>query len=141
MFCPKCGNEVEQGAMFCPKCGNMLMPQEPVDLTKSMSDSVGPVQNNGNGYGAQPVQQPYQPVQPPVGKHVEPKKSKAPLIAAIIALIVVALGVAGFCMRSTLAMIINPEEQVKEALKSSAGNLQTSSVSYTHLTLPTILRV
>lgn len=34
MFCPKCGNEVEQGAMFCPKCGNMLMPQEPVDLTK-----------------------------------------------------------------------------------------------------------
>lgn len=21
MFCPKCGNEVEQGAMFCPKCG------------------------------------------------------------------------------------------------------------------------
>lgn len=127
MFCPKCGNEVEQGAMFCPKCGNMLMPQEPVDLTKSMSDSVGPVQNNGNGYGAQPVQQPYQPVQPPVGKHVEPKKSKAPLIAAIIALIVVVLGVAGFCMRSTLAMIINPEEQqVKEALKSSAGNLQTS---------------
>lgn len=59
MFCPKCGNEVEQGAMFCPKCGNMLMPQEPVDLTKSMSDSVGPAQNNGNGYGAQPVQQPY----------------------------------------------------------------------------------
>lgn len=126
MFCPKCGNEVEQGAMFCPKCGNMLMPQEPVDLTKSMSDSVGSVQNSGNGYGAQPVQQPYQPVQPPVGKHVEPKKSKAPLIAAIIALIVVALGVAGFCMRSTLAMIINPEEQVKEALKNSAGNLQTS---------------
>lgn len=31
MFCPKCGNEVEQGAMFCPKCGNMLMPQEPVE--------------------------------------------------------------------------------------------------------------
>lgn len=40
MFCPKCGNEVEQGAMFCPKCGNMLMPQEPVDLTKSMSDAL-----------------------------------------------------------------------------------------------------
>ena len=109
MFCPKCGNEVEQGAMFCPKCGNMLMSQEPVDLTKNMSDSGEQMQNNGNGYGAQPVQQPYQPV----GKHVEPKKSKAPLIAAIIALIVVVLGVAGFCMRSTLAMIINPEEQVK----------------------------
>ena len=126
MFCPKCGNEVEQGAMFCPKCGNMLMSQEPVDLTKSMSDSGEPMQNNGNGYGAQPFRgMPVQPQQT-VGKHVEPKKSKAPLIAAIIALVVVVLGVTGFCMRSTIAMIINPEQQVKESLKTSAGSLQTS---------------
>lgn len=24
MFCPKCGNDVKNGAQFCPKCGEKM---------------------------------------------------------------------------------------------------------------------
>lgn len=24
MFCPKCGNEIKEGASFCPKCGTKV---------------------------------------------------------------------------------------------------------------------
>ena len=24
MFCPKCGNEIKEGARFCTKCGNQM---------------------------------------------------------------------------------------------------------------------
>jgi uncharacterized membrane protein len=31
-FCPKCGNQLPEGAMFCSKCGNQIgaAPQQPV---------------------------------------------------------------------------------------------------------------
>lgn len=34
MFCSKCGNQIEDGAMFCPKCGNKV--GEAVDATPNV---------------------------------------------------------------------------------------------------------
>ncbi len=61
--------------------------------------------------------------QAPVGTPMRPKKKKAPLIIAIAAVLVIALGVVGLLMKPTLEMMINPEKQVKTALKQSTGKL------------------
>ncbi|MGN0407793.1 MAG: zinc-ribbon domain-containing protein [Bacteroides sp.] len=61
--------------------------------------------------------------QAPMGTPMRPKKKKAPLIIAIAAVLVIALGVVGLLMKPTLEMMINPEKQVKTALKQSTGKL------------------
>lgn len=38
MFCPKCGNQIDDGAMFCSKCGNKV--GEVVDATPTTSNVV-----------------------------------------------------------------------------------------------------
>ena len=58
-----------------------------------------------------------------MGTPMRPKKKKAPLIIAIAAVLVIALGVVGLLMKPTLEMMINPEKQVKTALKQSTGKL------------------
>ena len=61
MFCPNCGNSVNDGAKFCPKCGNALIQEEQknTDLGKQeektshvvppVSDTVEQKQNDGKG--------------------------------------------------------------------------------------------
>ncbi len=61
--------------------------------------------------------------QAPMVTPMRPKKKKAPLIIAIAAVLVIALGVVGLLMKPTLEMMINPEKQVKTALKQSTGKL------------------
>ena len=42
MFCPKCGNEIKEGASFCPKCG-----------TKVASNQENFLQNNYKSQNSQ----------------------------------------------------------------------------------------
>ena len=39
MFCPKCGNKVEQNTKFCPKCGNLLNNEEKTIFTPNIANS------------------------------------------------------------------------------------------------------
>lgn len=41
MFCPKCGNEVDDSFEFCPKCGysfNQVVPNQPINTQKPIKD-------------------------------------------------------------------------------------------------------
>ena len=47
MFCPKCGNQIADGAKFCPKCGNAIAaapvaatPVQPAPQTASAASPV-----------------------------------------------------------------------------------------------------
>ena len=37
MFCPKCGNQMDEGSKFCPKCGNQMGSAQ----TLAVDDSSG----------------------------------------------------------------------------------------------------
>ena len=49
MFCPHCGNQINDGAVFCPKCGqrvgNGIDSTPGTDSTSSVSDAAKPVVN------------------------------------------------------------------------------------------------
>ena len=46
MFCPKCGNSVEDGASVCPKCGNPMGGADQKSFEKKLEDSTSQVFNN-----------------------------------------------------------------------------------------------
>lgn len=52
MYCPKCGNEVADGAKFCPSCGTPIAaaPQQPAQSAPQPPQAPGP--RPSNGYGA-----------------------------------------------------------------------------------------
>ena len=66
MFCPNCGNNIEDNLVNCPVCGSptALQPQQPVQNQNNQTVyQQQPVQNQYNQYGQpnQPImQQPYQ---------------------------------------------------------------------------------
>ncbi len=65
MFCPNCGNNIEDNLMNCPVCGSptALQEQQPVQNQDNQTVYQQPVQNQYNQYGQpnQPImQQPYQ---------------------------------------------------------------------------------
>lgn len=47
MFCPKCGNEVNDGVKFCPNCGN--------PIGEPPAPSTGNIENSGTGTTKQVV--------------------------------------------------------------------------------------
>ncbi len=44
MFCPHCGNEVQEGTVFCPKCGTRLRPA--TDAVTGSQSVAGQTENN-----------------------------------------------------------------------------------------------
>ncbi len=90
MKCPKCGNTLSDSAKFCPKCGTKLK------APGSPASGNAPVKNRQQ---AQPRgSQQTQPVSPgrmtPQAQPVLPKRSNAPIIIAIIAVVLVLGGAA-----------------------------------------------
>lgn len=103
MFCPKCGNQLPDGAMFCSSCGSPINiqpvapaePVAPVAVTPAFipAEQVAPV--------VAPTFTPSEPVASmasfPNNTGVQPKKSKAPLFiglgigALVIAIVAIVL--------------------------------------------------
>ena len=100
-------------------------PQSPFyynQMAQTQGEQYSQPQYSQPQYSQQQYSQP-QYSQAPMGTPMRPKKKKAPLIIAIAAVLVIALGVVGLLMKPTLEMMINPEKQVKTALKQSTGKL------------------
>lgn len=111
MFCPKCGNQLPDGAAFCASCGSPLnaQPVAPVEATAptqpvvpEMVDIPGePVMNDmtmQSPMGGQFMPQSQAPITNQMSTMAKPKKSKAPLfiilgvsvlLIAIIAIVLI----------------------------------------------------
>lgn len=63
--------------------------------------------------------------QPPVPVPFKPKKSKVPMIFGIAAVVIAVIAALVLLMKPVIVRIINPESQVKTALKASSGQLVT----------------
>ena len=140
MICPRCGFDA-QNMKFCPECGMQMTAPQPVNQqyavppVQNQNPYAAPVQNpvpNANPYAA-PVQN--QPRVVPVGQpspHVTPLQSNARVTP----------------MQSNARVVPQPPKSSNRGLLIAAiiiGAVVVSgiviAVSYTHLTLPTILLV
>ena len=124
MKCPNCGNSLSDSAKFCPKCGTKL--------GAAGSPASGNIPAQGRGQrpapsgarpgqpprGAQPPRTPQTPraaapnpsVQPPQYPQHAGKKSRAPLIIAIIAAVVV---ISGAAVGATLFFVNRSREKAE----------------------------
>lgn len=146
MFCPNCGNKVEEGALFCGECGTKLTEQiseevmteyispaqpEETYAQSAMQNQTQPyaqqVQNPQYGNGAMPgygPQQPYGMQQPPQGMRPQPPK-RTPMSAAAVVLLVELL--AGVVLCIGLVLLINAQSDPKKVAEEywkamKAGN-------------------
>ena len=80
IYCPKCGNEIKEGASFCAGCGTKI-EQQPVapEPSQQPSQSMVPEQQYGQTQAYAPMQ---------------PKKSKTNLIIALVLIIVAVVVIA-----------------------------------------------
>jgi len=124
MFCTKCGTNVSEG-IFCPKCGNRIIPVV-------SEETVGmPVETQ--------VETPLEaPVGTPVGMPVEDstsfgiqkpmkKKKKWPMVAGIVAAVLILLGVAGYLALPLIMPIISPKAYAVSALKNTTSKLAVNA--------------
>lgn len=70
MFCPKCGNEVQEGQAFCPNCGNNLNPSAASVTNQPFEKEAG---KGANG----------------INKIKENKRLLIPIIGGVVALIII----------------------------------------------------
>ena len=113
MFCPKCGQEVTEGAAFCGHCGAKLHGASAPESAPS---------NSGISANAAPAQAPTATNTPQMGAAApQPKKkrSKKPLVIVLILVVLLAAG--GFAAWQLLAPKGN-EQQPVSAQTSQSGN-------------------
>ena len=107
MFCGKCGSQISDEAKFCPACGApcgqqpQVQQQGIIPLQPQQSQQQGyipPQQQQQQGYipPQQQQQQSYIPPQQQYGGQPPKTGGKGPIIAIIVAVVVIALGVVGF---------------------------------------------
>ena len=60
MYCPKCGQKIEEDTRFCPFCGTRIQTEQREETSSAGQQQAGRVQDtsqnpaSGTGYGAQP---------------------------------------------------------------------------------------
>ena len=60
MYCPKCGQKIEEDTRFCPFCGTRIQTEQREETSPAGQQQAGRVQDtsqnpaSGTGYGAQP---------------------------------------------------------------------------------------
>jgi len=132
MFCTKCGTNVNEG-IFCPKCGNRIIPVV-------SEETVGmPVETQVETPLEAPVGTPVgMPVGTPVGMPVEDstsfgiqkpikKKKKWPMVAGIVAAVLILLGLAGYLALPLIMPIISPKAYAVSALKNTTSKLAVNA--------------
>ena len=118
MFCGKCGNQISDEAKFCPACGAPCeqQPQQP----QVQQQGYIPPQQQQQGYI--PPQQQYGGQPPKTG-------GKGPIIAIIVAVVVIALGVVGFLIWQNMNSGNNQASSSAAASAASAASAAPSTVA------------
>lgn len=134
MFCPKCGNQIEDGLSFCPNCGTPLS-RPPAAPSQPFQQQAQPRQAPAQ----QPCpQQPYPqqayPQQPPQPQPQPGKTRKPPVvviaIAAVVAVAAVAAVVAFVVLPRVMPRGIWVATKGSSSLKYDKGT-STTAVTYT----------
>lgn len=105
MFCPKCGNQLNDGAVFCPKCGLKISddaPSESLGSVSSQTESTSAQRDNTQGKEE--------------ASGSKKKKSKVPIIALVsVAVVAVAGGIGAYFVNnsgsSASASYVAPAQQ------------------------------
>lgn len=125
MYCPKCGNNVEDGSLFCSECGaEVVNNAEPIETAENVYNSYEQTAPNTDGYGV---------YTPPVGPELPKANNKKKIIIASA----VAVGVAGTALAATL--IFNKNERDLSVAKDHFDyvmevNLQESASALANMT-------
>lgn len=91
MYCDKCGNKLNDGALFCDKCGNKVeeLPDQSQLAAQSEVSSTDPPQYSyGNGFATQSYSQPTASYQQNTG-HLTKKCLSAIYVLAVVLLEIV----------------------------------------------------
>ena len=145
MFCPKCGNQLPDGAMFCSSCGSPLniqpvapaepvvpvtvapafTPAEPVAVTPTSTPAEPVATTPAFTPAEQPTFTPTTPVAPmasfPNNTGSQPKKSKAPLFIGLgIGALVIAI------VAIVLVLVLGDDE--KDDKKPASATEQTTTL-------------
>lgn len=120
MFCPKCGNVIDDDSKFCGGCGATLSSEQPVKQAYQE-----PMQQSYQ----QPIQQPYtQPVQSKKPPKQKKKIKKAPIILGLIVIGLIASGIYGFIWYSD-SDISEFNEMIEDAEYEEAAELYNDDIA------------
>lgn len=109
MRCEKCGNPLEQGAVICNKCGaRVYTAQEQAEKDKAYADLEA--QERFLSYMEE-----NQPMVQGGMKKFKKKRKMAPIIVAVAAVVVVALGVGGVFAYPTILRTVSPQAYMNYA--------------------------
>ncbi len=118
MRCEKCGKPLEEGAFICTECGAKVYSSEN-EAAKSQPYADPDAQARFMSYMEQ--NQPSVQADP---QQFKPKKKKGPIIAAVAAVLVVALGVGGVFAYPSILRSVAPQAYVNYAQKQADKALQ-----------------
>jgi len=128
MFCTKCGTNVSEG-IFCPKCGNRIIPITSESPVTPVETSETPIQTTETPATSEIPVTPVTPVAPVedafsfgIEKPIK-KKKKWPMVAGIVAAVLIVLGVAGYFAYPMLLPIVNPKAYAVSAFKNSTAKI------------------
>lgn len=110
MKCEKCGKLLDDGATFCPECGARVESSAAANNFNADADAqarfVSYMEQN-------------QPTAQVFGEENQPKKKKGPVIAAIAAVLVVALGIGGVFAYPSILRTVAPKSYMNYAQKQT----------------------
>ena len=130
MFCSKCGKDIGAGR-FCPYCGAPAESVQPVEAAPTVEQPAAAQETPVAASTAEEM-----PVAPAQETPVEqapaanfgvqpPKKKKWPMVAGIVAAVVIVLGAVGFFAAPAIMNLLDPKAQAVTAMKNMSLSMET----------------